>query len=299
MWEAGKSCCGPKRFYALVVGTGGLLLLAVGTAIAVPLHLRVDATQVLVASTPVSLLGNVQVQGDSHSLVHIQEGIDTSIGHSGRPGVRGPIRHLGLVVGVGICCILFVVASAHQMWRFVTFRPRTAEVPLREPMEEAHHQRDMEAQYREYMGREMAMFVSQRQLAAGNCPDQLVLPGGLVAPAGAVPAVDPQSPALYAPFPGVLGSSGNGVDPQGARLTTRTVVPVCSPQVQAAGPVPVDAVLDVPVSVGVMASHNRSDEQCLQELRDSQRWAERQQAVLRVQAPVFVPGEALPLNFRV
>ena len=162
VWQAGKSCCGPKTFYALVAGTVGLLLLAVGTAIAVPLHLRVDATQVLVASTPISLLGNVQVQGASHSLVHIQEGIDTSIGHSGRPGVRGPIRHLGLVVGVGICCILFVIASAHQMWRFVTFRPPTAKVPPRDPMEEAQHQWDMEAQYREFMGREMAVFMSQR-----------------------------------------------------------------------------------------------------------------------------------------
>ena len=64
------------------------------------------------------------------------------------------------------------------MWRFVTFRPRTAEVPLRDPMEEAQHQRDMEAQYREFMGREMAVFMSQRQLAAVNCPDQLVLPEG-------------------------------------------------------------------------------------------------------------------------
>ena len=162
VWQAGKSCCGPKTFYALVAGTGGLLLLAVGIAIAVPLHLRVDATQVLVASTPVSLLGNVQVLRDSHSLVHIQEEIDTSSGHSGRPGVRGPIRHLGLVVGVGICCILFVIASAHQMWRFVMILPRTAEVPLRDPMEEAQHQRDMEAQYREFMGREMPVFMSQR-----------------------------------------------------------------------------------------------------------------------------------------
>ena len=118
-------------------------------------------------------------------------------------------------------------------------------------------------------------------------------------PAGAVPAVGPQPPAICALAPGVLGSSGDRVGPQRARLTTRPVVPVCFPQVQAAGLVPVDAVLDVPVSVGVMASHNRSDEQCLQQLRDSQRWAERQQAVLRVQAPVFVPGEARPVNFRV
>ena len=161
VWQAGKSCCGPKTFYALVAGSVGLLLLAGVLAIVVPLHLCGDASRVKVVSTPVLPTNNVQVQGDSHSLVHIQEGIDTS-GHSGSPGVRGPIRHLGLVVGVGICCILFVVASAHQMWRFVTFRPQTAEVPLREPMEEAQHQRDMEAQYREFMGREMPVFMSQR-----------------------------------------------------------------------------------------------------------------------------------------
>ena len=49
------------------------------------------------------------------------------------------------------------------------------------------------------------------------------------------------------------------------------MVPVCSPQVQGAGPVLSDAVPDVPVSVGVTAGISRSEEQCLQELRDSQR----------------------------
>ena len=77
------------------------------------------------------------------------------------------------------------------------------------------------------------------------------------------------------------------------------MVPVCSPQVQGAGPVLSDAVPDVPVSVGVTAGISRSEEQCLQELRDSQRWVERQEAVLQVQAPVFVSGEARPVNFRV
>ena len=191
VWQAGKSCCGPKTFYALVAGSVGLLLLAGVLAIVVPLHLPGDTSRVLVVSTPVSPTNNVQIQGDSHSLVHIQEGIDIS-GHSGSPGVRGPICHLGLVVAVGICSILFVVALVHQVWRFVTFRPRTAKVPPREPLEEAQHQRVMEAQYREYMERKLAEYVSRRQGLPGSHPGPPVLPGGFVAPPGPVLRVDPR-----------------------------------------------------------------------------------------------------------
>ena len=39
VWQAGKTCCGPKTFYSLVVAALGVLLLAVGLAIALPIHL--------------------------------------------------------------------------------------------------------------------------------------------------------------------------------------------------------------------------------------------------------------------
>ena len=178
VWQAGKSCCGPKTFYALVAGSVGLVLLAGMLAIVVPLHLRGDASWVLVDSTPVSPAGKVQVQGDSHSLVHIQEGIDTG-GHSGRQGVRGPIRHLGLVVAVRICSILLIVALVHQVWRFVTFHSRTAKVPPREPLEEAQRQRVMEAQYREFMERQLAEYVSRKQGVPGSHWGRRSCRGGL------------------------------------------------------------------------------------------------------------------------
>ena len=90
-------------------------------------------------------------------------------------------------MGVGICCISFVIASAHQMWRFMTFRPRTAEVSPVDPQLDAQHQRVMEAQYREHMGREMEKFLAQRQLEAGLRQDPGVLPEAVSAPLTAVP----------------------------------------------------------------------------------------------------------------
>ena len=65
------------------------------------------------------------------------------------------------------------------------------------------------------------------------------------------------------------------------------------------GPELQGAVADVPVSRGVLAEVSQSDDQRLQELRDSQRWAEHQEAILQVHAPVFVPGSARPVNFMV
>ena len=47
----------------------------------------------------------------------------------------------------------------------------------------------------------------------------------------------------------------------------------------------------------VLGDDGRSDDQRLQDLRDSQHWAERQENVLRAQAPVFVPGPSKPINF--
>ena len=65
------------------------------------------------------------------------------------------------------------------------------------------------------------------------------------------------------------------------------------PQVQVAGPV--GAVSVVPVSVGGAVLCPRSEQQRLQQLRDGARWAEHQQAILRMQAPAFVPGADRPV----
>ena len=65
------------------------------------------------------------------------------------------------------------------------------------------------------------------------------------------------------------------------------------PQVQVAGPVGTVSV--VPVSVGGAVLCPRSEQQRLQQLRDGARWAEHQQAILRMQAPAFVPGAVRPV----
>ena len=54
-----------------------LLLSAVALGIVVPLCLWEEEPRVLVTTPPPMLRGKVQVQGDSHFLVHIQEGIAT------------------------------------------------------------------------------------------------------------------------------------------------------------------------------------------------------------------------------
>ena len=86
-----------------------------------------------------------------HSLVHIVSGE----GPSGGQGVRDSIRHLGLIVAVGVCCVLFLVLLAHQLCWFVEFRPRTAKRVERDPLEVAQHRMVMEAQLLKQMGIEM------------------------------------------------------------------------------------------------------------------------------------------------
>ena len=79
-----------------------LLLVAVWLGIAVPLCLRVEDSLVPETTPPTTLQSKIQVQGDSHSLVHIQERIAASDNHSGGAGVHGPICHLGLIVVIGV-----------------------------------------------------------------------------------------------------------------------------------------------------------------------------------------------------
>ena len=123
-------------------------------------------------------------------------------------------------------------------------------MPLLDPAEEAQHHRVMEAQYREHMNREMAVFMSRRLEAAGSLPGPSVVSGGSVGPLGPVLKTElrPLGPAVPVPAPRALGSSGGAVAPLGALLTTRAVVPVCPPQVQGTGSVVRD--LEVPVSAG-------------------------------------------------
>ena len=58
-WEAGKSCCGPKRFYAVVGGIVALLFVGVVLSIVVPLRLWADTTLVPSTAPPTTLQGNV------------------------------------------------------------------------------------------------------------------------------------------------------------------------------------------------------------------------------------------------
>ena len=285
VWEAGKTCCGPKTFYTVVAATVGVLLLSVGLVIALPIHLRGHGARVLVHSLPVAPATTVQVQGDSHSLVHIQEGIDAS-GPGGRPSIGGPIRHWGLVVAVGICSLLCIIALTHQVWRFVTFRPRTAEVPLLSPVEEARHLQVMEAQYRDQMSREMAVLMSQR---SGGLQGLAGWTGSAGAPLVPVCKTAACKRQLEDPVPApraLVHSAGVG-GPPGSLLEARAEIPVCPPQVQVLGSVGARSV--APVSAGGVVPSPRSELRRLQQLRDDARWAEHQQVILRMGAPAFVP----------
>ena len=154
----------------------------------------------------------------------------------------------------------------------------------------------MEAQCQEHMNREMAVFMSRRLGAAGSLPGPVAASGGSVVPLGPVLKTElrPLGPVVPVPAPRALGSSGGAVAPLEAFLTTRAVVPVCPPQVQVMGST--DGGPAVPVSAGEVTPFSRSEQQRLQQLRDSQRWAEQQQAILRVQALPFVPGADRPVG---
>ena len=154
----------------------------------------------------------------------------------------------------------------------------------------------MEAQCQEHLNREMAVFMSRRLGAEGGLPGPVAASGGSVVPVGPVLKTElrPLGSAVPVPAPRALGSFGGVAAPLGAVLTTRTAVPVCTPQVQALRTVVEGPA--VPVSAGEVPAFSRSEQQRLQQLRDSQRWAEQQQAVLRVQALPFVPGADRPVG---
>ena len=159
-WEAAKNCCGPKRLYATAGVLGVLVLAAVVSGVVVPLRRRAAAAAeaaVVTTSAPGPLLvtgGNVQVQGLSHSLVHIQEGITAgdARSRSGSLGGSDRICHLGLLVVIGVCCVSFLILLGYQLMQF---RPRTAEMPDKGPEEAARRWEVMAGQLRERMVFEM------------------------------------------------------------------------------------------------------------------------------------------------
>ena len=129
------------------------------------------------------------MQGPSHSLVHIQEGIaagDAQSG-SGSPGSSDRIRHLGLLVVVRVCCVSFLILLGYQL---VQFRPWTAEVPGEDPGEAARRREVTAKQLPERMAFEMR----QLGVPAGSSASQLSLlgpqgPSGELAGAGLLLAV--------------------------------------------------------------------------------------------------------------
>ena len=132
--------------------------------------------------------------------------------------------------------------------------------------------------------------------AEGSLPGSMAPSGCSAIPLGPVPKTESRSlgSAVPVPAPIALGSFGGVAAPLGAVLTTRTAVPVCTPQVQALRTVAEGPA--VPVSAGEVPAFSRSEQQRLQQLRDSQWWAEQQQAILRVQALPFVPGADRPVG---
>ena len=140
IWDKGKEVCGPKRFYALV--TGSCVFLLTGVALGIWGSLRFGSKlavpKVSVVAPPVQ--GNVQVQGQSTSLVHIQEGIHAN--NNSGPTPRGAFHQLGLLAVVSICFVLFVVLLLYQLLRLMRPRSRSApeEVVVRqEQLERLQH----------------------------------------------------------------------------------------------------------------------------------------------------------------
>ena len=161
-----------------------------------------------------------------------------------------------------------------------------------DPIVEAQQQLVMERQFQEHMGREMAMFVAQRKLEAG-------LSDGPVRPLTTEVGVRSRELSAPAPTSGAPGYSGAGDAPPGTLVSPQAVSTVCSPQVQewilgsgsrVQGRAS-EAVVDAVVPRRALGGVSQSDDQRLRELRDGQRRVEQQDAVLRVQAPVFVPGQ--------
>ena len=150
----------------------------------------------------------------------------------------------------------------------------------------------MEAQYRDQMSREMAVLMSQRSGGLQGLAGWTDSAGAPLAPVCKTTARKRQ---LEGPVPApraLVHSSGAAVRP-GLLSAARTEVSVSPPQVQVAGPV--GAVSVVPVSVGGAVLCRNSEQQRLQQLREGARWAEHQQAILRMQAPAFVPGAVRPV----
>ena len=309
-WDAGKTCCGPKTFYTVVAVAVGALLLAACLAIAIPIHLRDgQELQAVIRALPALPAATVQVQGPSHSLVHFQEGIDVG-GKDGSPRIGGPIRHWGLVVAVGICSLLCVVVLARQVWRFVTFRPRTAELPLTDPMEEVRQLLLVEAQGRERRDRQLAQIRARDSAllqgavamdGPSSAPSLKVEGSALGVVGGPVAALRASAPSpavLTGMVSGMVGgpvaaprglvpSAGVGVRP-GLLPSVKAGVSVSPPQVLGAGlGALVPAVGAVPLS--------RCELQRLQLLRDEARWAAEERARLSVRAPVFVPAAVRPV----
>ena len=111
-------------------------------------------------------------------------------------------------------------------------------------------------------------------VAAGSgreSPGSMAPSGCSAIPLGPVPKTESRSlgSAVLVPAPRALGSSGGVAAPLGAVLATRAAVPVCTPQVQALRTV--DGGPAVPVSAGEVPAFSRSEQQRLQQLRDSKR----------------------------
>ena len=95
----------------------------------------------------------------------------------------------------------------------------------------------------------------------------------------------------------ILVSFDGGGALQGSLAPIRAVAPVFPPQLQAMGSERLEYAGAAPVYREVFRDDRRSDDLRLQDLRDSQLWAERHENVLCAQAPVFVPGSSKPINF--
>ena len=125
IWDKGKEVCGPKRFYALVAVSGTALVTGVALGIWGSLHFGYKPAVPEVAIVAPPIQGNVQVQGQSTSLVHIQEGIHAN--NNSGPAPRGAIHQLGLLAVVSTCFVTFVVLLLYQLLRLM--RPRTRSAP--------------------------------------------------------------------------------------------------------------------------------------------------------------------------
>ena len=297
IWDKGKEVCGPKRFYALVAGSCTFLLTGVALGIwgSLLFGSKLAVPEVSVVAPPVQ--GNVQVQGQSTSLVHIQEGIHAN--NNSGPTPRGAFHQLGLLAVVSICFVLFVVLLLYQLLRLMRPRSRSApeEVVVRQEQLERLQHPDSPPVV-QGLDRKVARMV--KMLEREEYDDHVELE---IARRAWQALVDQQTstsptvikhPVMMPPHQGVkvLPMTYVGEAGRPAAMITPSVISPSSQLLPPQGRVLEDSRSSAPVRRELLEDGALGEEVRLRDLRDNQLWRSRQDVVGSLAAPPFVPAAA-------